>query len=80
MNYKLGISLSENKLVWMNGPVMGRGNDKSVLTKKGLKKKLEAIKKKGIGDAGYLGHQGVIACPNPHDDKMVAKFKSHALK
>jgi hypothetical protein len=80
LNYELGILLSESKLVWMNGPFMAGGNDKSVLTKKGLKKKLEAIKKKGIGDAGYFGHQGVIACPNPHDDKKVAKFKSRDLK
>jgi hypothetical protein len=80
LNYELGILLSESKLVWMNGPFMAGGNDKSVLTKKGLKKKLKAIKKKGIGDAGYFGQQGVIACPNPHNDKKVAKFKSRALK
>jgi hypothetical protein len=80
LNYELGILLSGSKLVWMNGPFMAGGNDKSVLTKKGLKEKLEAIEKKGIGDAGYCGHQGVIVCPNPHDDKKVAKFKSRALK
>ena len=64
----------------MNGPFMAGGNDKPALKNKGLKAKLLAIGKKGIGECGYFGHQCVIACPNPHDDAKVAKFKSRALK
>ncbi len=33
LNYELGISLSESKLIWMNGPFVAGGNDKSVLKK-----------------------------------------------
>jgi hypothetical protein len=65
MNYKLGISISESKLLWMNGPFKAGGNDKKVLKKEGLvKAKLLAIGKKAIGDCGYFGHQEVMACPN----------------
>jgi hypothetical protein len=80
MNYELGISLSESKLLWMNGPFKAGGNDKLVLKNKGLKTKLLSLGKKAIGDCGYFGHQTAVVCPNPRDNRKVAKFKSRALK
>jgi hypothetical protein len=80
INYKLGISLWESRLVWMKGPTKAGGNDLSVFLRKGLKKKLIATKKKGIGDGGYGGHPGELSTPNSHDSKEAKKFKSRALK
>jgi hypothetical protein len=80
VNYELGISISENRLVWMNGPYKAGSNDVSTFTKKGLKKKLRNTGKKAIGDGGYSGHPKQISTPNSHDSKAVFKFKSRALK
>jgi hypothetical protein len=81
LNYELEISLWESRLVWMKGPTKAGGNDLSVfLQKKGLKKKLIATRKKGIGDGGYGGHPCELSTPNSHDFKEAKKFKSCALK
>jgi hypothetical protein len=64
----------------MKGPTKAGGNDLSVFLQKGLKKKLIATKKKGIGDGGYGGHPGELSTPNSHDSKEAKKFKSRALK
>jgi hypothetical protein len=79
-NYELGISISECRLVWMNGPFKAGSNDVSIFKKKGLKAKLMATGKKAIGDGGYSGHSHEISTPNSHDSKAVFKFKSRALK
>jgi hypothetical protein len=80
VNYELAISISENRLVWMNGPFKAGMNDVITFTEKGLKAKLKACGKKGIGDGGYAGHPEQISTPNSHDSKQVFKFKSRALK
>ncbi len=80
VGYELGISISENRLVWMNGPFRAGLNDVTVFTNKGLKAKLRACGKKGIGDGGYSGHPKEMSTPNSHDSKQVFKFKSRALK
>ena len=67
MCYELGISLSENKLVWMNGPFRAGQSDNSIFKKKGLKSKLESLGKRGIGDGNYTGNPHVISSPNNHD-------------
>jgi hypothetical protein len=64
----------------MKGPTKAGGNDLSVVLRKGLKKKLIATKKKGIGDGGYIGHPGELSTPNSHDSKEAKKFKSRTLK
>jgi hypothetical protein len=79
LNYELGISLSESKLVWMNGPYKAGQNDVLIFTTKGLKAKLLATGKKAIGDGGYQGHQETIIAPNSHDSRDVRIFKSRAL-
>lgn len=78
--YELGISISTNRLVWMNGPFRAGLNDVTIFTKKGLKAKLQACGKKAIGDGGYSGHTQQMSTPNSHDSKQVFKFKSRALK
>ncbi len=80
INYELGISISQNRLVWMNGPFKAGLNDITIFTNKGLKEKLRANGKKAIGDGGYSGHSQQISTPNSRDSKQVKKFKSRALK
>jgi hypothetical protein len=78
--YELGISISQNILVWMNVPFKAGLNDITIFTNEGLKEKLWATGKKGIGDGGYSGHSQQISTPNLHDSKQVKKFKSRELK
>jgi hypothetical protein len=80
VNYKLGILISQNRLVWMNGPFKAGHNDVTIFTEKGLKKKLRATGKKAIVDGGYSGHTQQISTPNRNDSKQVQKFKGRALK
>lgn len=79
--YELGISLSTNQLVWINGPFPAGQSDLKVFKKQhGLKRFLESKGKRCIGDGGYPGYPQVLSTPNALDSKQVAKFKSRALK
>ena len=80
LNYELGLSLSSSNLVWLNGPFKAGQNDVLIFTTTGLQEKLSTHQKKAIGDGGYRGHAGAMSTPNAHDSKVVAKFKSRALK
>lgn len=80
LNYELGIALSSNRLIWMNGPYPAGENDGSVFKNHGLKDKLRSINKKAIGDLGYAGHYNEISIPNASDYSFVKLFKSRALK
>lgn len=80
INYELGIAIATGKLVWMNGPYKAGKNDLQIFTCGGLKERLLLLKKKGIGDGGYRGHQDAISSPNSHDSRPVKLFKSRALK
>jgi hypothetical protein len=80
VNYELGISISESRLVWMNGPFKAGRNDVLIFKEEGLKAKLRRCGKRAIGDGGYSGHPREISTPNSHDSKAVFKFKSRALK
>ena len=80
VNYELGISLSTNALVWMNGPFPAGESDNKTFKNRGLKAKLESLGKRGIADGGYPGHPKLLSTPNNHDSKQVKKFKSRALK
>ena len=78
--YELGISLSESKLVWMNGKFKAGRSDNSIFQKEGLMQKLVSIGKRAIGDGNYVGNPKVISTPNNHDSTPVKLFKSRALK
>lgn len=79
LDYELGVSLSESKLVWMNGPFKAGENDVSIFASHGLLDKLRTTNKKGIADRGYGGHPNHLSTPNAHDSKEVKKFKARAL-
>jgi hypothetical protein len=79
-NYELGIALFVSKLIWMRGPFKAGESDNQTFQIRGLKEKLETVKKRGIADGGYPGHPKLLSTPNNHDSKPVKLFKSRALK
>jgi hypothetical protein len=80
VNYELAIAIASSRLVWMNGPFRAAKGDNKVFRKNGLKKLLQRLKKKAIGDRGYNGHPNEVSTYNAHDRRGVRKFKSRALK
>jgi hypothetical protein len=79
LNYELGILLFGG-LIWMNGSFPAATGDITIFVSKGLQDRLEIVKKKAIGDAGYNGHHKYVSTPNSIDTRNVKKFKSRALK
>jgi hypothetical protein len=78
LNYELGISVFENKLVWMKGPFKAGTPDITVFREKGLMDKIP-VGKKVIADKGYRGEkERTTSVPNSHDSKELGKFKSRA--
>ena len=82
LNYELGMSLTTNRLIWMNGPFPAGKPDRSVFREDGLRDKLRQTKQKAIADAGYHAEEDfdVISSPNNLDSNVVKKFKRRALK
>ena len=64
ISYELGISISESKLVWLNGPFMAGNKNDVQIFKKDLKQKLRSRGKMAIGDGGYSGHPHQCSTPN----------------
>jgi hypothetical protein len=77
LNYELGISIYDKKLVWMNGPFPASRNDISIFRTEGLKDKIP-VGKLVVGDKGYRGEPAIISTPNSHDSVEVCEFKSWA--
>ena len=80
MNYQIAISLSESRVVWLNGRFKAGANDVKVFARCGLEEKLLETNKKAIGDKGYVGHPDTVSSYNIHDCQAVKGFKSRALK
>ena len=74
--YELAISLSDNLLVWMNGPFVASKHDVTIF-REGLKEKTP-IGKKGIADQGYRGEKEIICTPNSHDTPALREYKVSA--
>ena len=82
LNYKLGMSLNESRLIWMNGPFRAGLPDRNVFRDEGLRDKLRQLGQKAIADAGYHAEEDfdVVSTPNNMDSDLVKKFKRRALK
>jgi len=80
LDYELGISLVDNRLLWMAGPFPAGTNDITVFREKGLRAELIRRKQKAIGDKGYNGEPKYVSTFNAHDNAGVRLFKSRALK
>jgi hypothetical protein len=76
LGYELGVSVFDNKLVWMKGPAKASKHDITVYRSE-LKNKIPAGKRV-IGDNGYRGEPNTISAPNSHDAQELRRFKSRA--
>lgn len=77
LNYEIGLSVYENKIVWINGPRPAGSHPDITLFREGLKD-IIPDGRKVIGDRGYRGESNLISTPNPHDAKELRDFKSRA--
>ncbi|KAI2500860.1 hypothetical protein MHU86_13580 [Fragilaria crotonensis] len=75
--YELALSLTDNSLVWMNGPFLGSKHDVTIFRDDGLKVNT-TLGKKGIADQGYRGEKAILCTPNSHDSTELRNFKSRA--
>ena len=77
LNYELGMSVFENKLVWMNGPFKASRHDITIYRKAGLQNMIPEGYRV-VADRGYVGEPTQICTPNSHDPAELRKFKSRA--
>jgi hypothetical protein len=75
LDYEIGLSVYENRLVWMNGPFPAGQHDITIF-RKDLNDMIPAGKKV-IGDKGYRG-ENCVSTPSSHDPAELRKFKSRA--
>ena len=80
INYKLGIAIASQRLIWMVGPLPAGKTDLQAFIEDRLRDRLRQLGKKAIGDGIYRGNQDTVSYPNSHDSRPVKKFKSRALK
>lgn len=84
VGYELGIALSEPRLIWMHGPFKAGFGDRKTfqINNVGLRAKLRSLGKKCIADSAYYSKENrdVVSALNPHDYKVVKKFKTRALQ
>ena len=84
VDYEIGISIFEQKCIWVNGPYGAGKNDVSVFRHK-LKPQLEEARKssgidhRGIADRGYRGESDLLSVPSSQDTPEVRYFKQRAL-
>lgn len=75
---ELGVSLFENRLMWLNGPFPAGGNDNGNFKQGGLKQKLMSTGKRALADKIHNGHPEEVSTFNAFDDPAVKAFKSRA--
>ncbi|CAJ1946968.1 unnamed protein product [Cylindrotheca closterium] len=80
LDYELGISLVDNRLLWIRGPFPAETNDITVLREEGLLAELKRRKQSAICDKGYNGEPNNVSTCNSHDNAGAKLFKSRALK
>jgi hypothetical protein len=77
LNYEIGLSIYENRLVWVNGPKpAGTWNDIKMF-RDNLKMMIPGGKRV-VGDRGYQGEPNIISTPNTHEPQELRNFKSRA--
>jgi DDE superfamily endonuclease len=79
LSYELVTSLSESRIIWMNGPFPAGMNDIQIFSSPGgLREKLAGTGLRLIADHGYRGADDLLSRPNSLDSPQVAKFKTRA--
>jgi len=76
--YEIGISIFEQKVVWVNGPFKAGTSDKVIFEKHGLKDNIPAGKR-ALADKGYRKMEECVSYPNSLDTDDVRAFKEQAL-
>jgi DDE superfamily endonuclease len=78
LNYELAVSVTESRLLWVNGPFPAAVGDLTVF-RRDLKAKVPPGGKL-IGDKGYRGEdvRHIISTPRSSDPRELRKFKSRA--
>ncbi len=74
VNYEIGLSIKESKLVWVNGPTAPGEHNDLVVFRQCLKGQLPPGKRV-IADRGYTGEEEFISTYNDLDPREVAAFK-----
>ena len=75
LSFEVVCSLSESRIIWLNGPFPAGKSDIKIFVEEGLKDKLLACNKCLVGDRGYRGHQMVVITPNAHDSCSIVRSK-----
>lgn len=84
LDYEIGISVFEQKCVWVSGPYGAGKNDISIFRHK-LKAQLQKAREasgvdhRGIADRGYRGERSLLSVPSSQDTSYVRNFKQRAL-
>jgi DDE superfamily endonuclease len=79
LSYEICLSLSESKIIWINGPFPASIHDATIFDRPGgLKEKLQGTGLRLIGDYAYRRHRHEISYANSKDSPEVSKFKTRA--
>ena len=84
LDYEIGVSIFEDKIVWVAGPYEAGKPDITIFRHK-LKQKIldsreaSGVNHRAIGDKGYRGEREVLSVPSSQDTPRVRYFKSRAL-
>ena len=84
LDYELGISIFQQKCVWVRGPYPAGTHDATIF-RDALQGEVAAMRDRSgvqhrvIADRGYRGNREFISTPNSHDDEPLRDFKGRAL-
>lgn len=76
--YEIGISIWENKLVWINGPFKAGKNDIGMFRSEGGLEARIPADKRALGDSAYKSSSRT-SVKNAFDSRELKKFKNRAL-
>ena len=77
--YEIVVSLSESRIIWINGPFPASMHDSKIFNSPGgLRARLEGTGLRLIGDSGYQGNDDIVSRLNSMDSQEVSKFKTRA--
>ena len=81
VNYELGITIYNPRLVWVNGPTpAGAYNDITVFRNMLMGVMREKLPgRRLIGDAGYSGEPAIISTKNEFDPQELSEFKNRVM-
>jgi DDE superfamily endonuclease len=76
LSYEIALSLTESRIVWVNGPYPAATSDITIFRHRLIHNIPEG--KKLIADQGYRGEPNFITTPNELDDAEIHYYKTRA--